>query len=238
MYRAEIQALENDLYHEPFDARMREATAIKLGDLADKVAQEDGAMVMLFSIEMRQLGGYARMGKDANFVRGNWERIRVGVFVDAVWYRWRHSPQRPQVASHIGLGGNNDLRREYLRILVKLDEMVVRGKRDVERMGEPEERTTTYARGDYQDLVEDWDDWADDWHRKLSWLENDLPDQPEYTEDAAMRFAHQNLANAIRELDTVPRGTGSWKTPFRNQWESRFSRAEAQLDKARFQIDK
>jgi hypothetical protein len=116
--------------------------------------------------------------------------------------------------------------------------MVVRGKRDAERMGEPEEITTTYAAGDYQYLVEDWEDWAENWRYKLDSLKDDLPHQPEYTESASLRMAHQDLEKAIQELYTVPMGTGSWKTPFRNQWEQRFRRAEDQLAKARFQIEK
>jgi hypothetical protein len=237
-YRAEIQALENDLYYEPFDAGARDATALKLGDLADKVASHDGAVPMLCAVEMRQLAALAKMGKNARFVRTNWERIRCNAFDDAVWYRWRNAPQRPQAASVIDMGGNDALKREYARVLEKLDAMVVRGRRDVERLGEPRQTTTDYFKGDYRKLVEEWEEWAEDWNARLSSIEGDIPDQPDYKENAALRFAHQALSNAIGELYTVPLGRGAWKTPFRNQWENRFRRAQEQLDKARYQLEK
>lgn len=237
LYRAEIQALENDLFREPFDAGARSATAIKLDDLADKVAQTDGALPMLFAVEMRQLAAHAKAGRNADFVRGNWERIRAGTFDDAAWYRWRRAPERPQVASHVNIGSDPALKSEYANALEKLDELVRRGKRDVERLGEPEELTTTYHKGDYQDLVEDWEVWADRWNRKLERIEDDLPDKPEMMTDPGMRQAHDALVGAIRVLDSVPRGSGAWKTPFRHQWENNFRRAEKELDKARYQLE-
>jgi hypothetical protein len=237
MYRPEIHALENDLYREPFDASARDATAIKLDDLADKVAQADGVIPTMSAVELRQLAGYTRMGKKANWVRGNWERIRTTVFADAAWYRWRHSPERLQVAAKVTAPRNDELRREYARILEKLEDLTARGKRDVERLGEPEEITTTYARGNYQYLVEDWADWADNWRYKLESIKDDMPDKPEASEDIAARLAHQNLERAIAELHTVPMGRGAWKTPFRNQWEPRFRRADKQLNEARRQIE-
>lgn len=237
-YRIEIQALENDMYEPVFNTNVRNAVAIKLDDLAEKVAQEDGALIMLFCVEMRQLAQSTQFGRDAAYIRENWERIRCGLFEDAVWYRWRHAPQRPQVASHIDLQGDDELKREYARMLGKLDDLVERGKRKVERLGEPEERTTEYYEGDYQYLIEAWEDWAEDWRGKLSTIEGDLPEQPSYQEDAALRFAHGNLTKAIAYLRAVPVGRGMWKTPSRNHWEKYFRLTEQQLDKARFQIEK
>jgi hypothetical protein len=237
-YRPEIQALENDMYEPSFDANVRNAVAIKLDDLAEKVAQEDGAVTALYSIEMRQLALATQLGRDDAYIRENWERIRCGLFQDAVWYRWRNSPKRPQVASQIEMHGDDELEREYARMLGKLEDLVDRGKRDVERLGEPEERTTDYYNGDYQYLVEAWEDWAENWRGKLASIERDLPEQPTYQEDAALRFAHGNLSKAISYLYAVPVGRGQWETPFRNHWEKYFRLADEQIDKARFQIEK
>lgn len=237
-YRAEIQALENDVYNPAYDANAGSAVAIKLDDLAGKVAKEDGALTMLYCVEMRQLAQAAQLGRDARYVRENWERIRCGLFEDAVWYRWRNSPTRPQVASQVQPPGDSQIKRDYEYVLRKLDELVERGKRDVERMGEPEEITTTYYNGDYRYLVEEWEDWAEDWRGKLDRLEDDLPDQPSYQENAALRIAHANLTESMQWLNAVPVGRGQWKTPFRNDWEKCFRHAEEELNKARFQIEK
>ena len=238
VYRAEIQALENDVYQPAFDANVRSTVAIKLDDLAGKVAQEDGALTMLFCVEMRQLAQAVQLGRDAGYIRENWERIRCGLFEDAVWYRWRNSPTRPQAASHAQLPGDGQMKRDYEYVLRKLDELVERGKRDVERMGEPEEISTSYYRGDYKYLVEEWEDWADDWRAKLDRLEDDLPDQPSYQESAALRMAHGNLEKSMQWLNAVPVGRGQWSTPFRSHWEKCFRHAEDELDRARFQIEK
>lgn len=237
-YRAEIQSLENSVYQAELDENARDAIAIKLSDLADKIALEDGAIVMIYSIEMRELGAFAKVGREENFIRENWERIRVGVFDDAVWYRWRNAPHRPKSASRPKFDSDRLVHRDFDRVLRKLNDMVAHGRRDAERMGEPASLTRDYFDNDYQDLVAVWDDWAEDWERKLAWLEDDLPDAPTYQESAALKFAARDLENAIRELRAVPTGRGQWKTPFRAQWDNSFTRAETHLANARRQIDK
>jgi hypothetical protein len=237
-YRAEIQSLENSIYQAELDDNARDAISIKLSDLAGKIALEDGALVMIYSIEMRELGAFAKVGREENFVRENWERIRVGVFEDAVWYRWRNAPNRPKSASRTRFDSDHNIHRDFDRVLRKLDDMVAHGRKDAERMGEPESLTRDYFDNDYPDLVAVWNDWADDWEHKLAWLEDDLPDRPTNQESAALYFAHRDLENAIRELRAVPTGRGQWKTPFRSQWDNRFTRAEQHLANAHHQIDK
>ncbi len=237
-YRAEIQSLENSIYQAELDDNARDAIAIKLSDLAGKIALEDGALVMIYSIEMRELGAFAKVGRDENLIREHWERIRVGVFEDAVWYRRRNAPLRPKSASRPRFDSDHSIHRDFDRVLRKLDDMVAHGRRDAERMGEPESLTREYFDNDYPDLVAVWNDWADDWEHKLAWLEDDLPAKPSNQESAALYFAHRDLENAIRELRAVPRGRGQWKTPFRSQWDYSFSRAEQHLANAHHQIDK
>jgi hypothetical protein len=237
-YRAEIQSLENSIYQAELDENARDAIAVRLSDLADKIALEDGAIVMIYSIEMRELGAFAKIGRDEHFVRENWERIRGGLFDDATWYRWRNAPHRPKSASRPKFDSDRAIHRDFDRVLRKLDDMVASGRREAERMGEPESLTREYFDNDYPNLVAVWDDWAGDWARKLAWLEDDLPDAPSYQESPALKFAARDLENAIRELRAVPTGRGQWKTPFRAQWDNSFTRAERHLSSARFQIEK
>jgi hypothetical protein len=46
-------------------------------------------------------------------------------------------------------------------------------------------------------------------------------------------MAYQNLEQALRQLQFVPRGAGMWPTPFEHQWTQRFDAADRHLDAVR-----
>jgi hypothetical protein len=238
-HRAAIEAIEALLYRRA-PAAPGDASAVEtaLARLADGLLAGEGLAGRQAAMEVLAFAGRVGARADVGYahpslvgLRREWEPLRARVFRSAPWLRAAAPDldlvQEPPAAA------SDPRSDEALRAAAAgLERLLARGRREVERLGEPVRDPGAPAHtGGGQ--IRAWREWSARWRDELAgamapaW---ELSPRPE----AGLR------AEALRALDEahelllrVPEGSGAWPTPSRADWEARFRAASESLARAR-----
>jgi hypothetical protein len=236
LYRSDLEDVEAVLFkEEPADygdgdrvsAALYRAAGRAMAADCDPASQARARVLVAFAGEAGAMedAGYAM--PDLGSLRARWHEVRGEVFDEAEWFREADAGlaarQRP-VPPRADAGAVRDVER----VIERLTDLVRRGRRDVEELGEPIYALELIGReGEAQ--IAGWRAWSRRWDEQLTGLARQLPPAPGLDDDGNYLVAYQNVAQALGALRHVPLGAGAWPTPFRYQWEERFELAERQL---------
>lgn len=244
-HRAGIERVEAILFRRsPADYGDAGAVESALARLADGVLRTDGFRGRQAGVDLLGLAGRIGARADSGYslpslvrFRREWQIVRNNVFRTADWMRTATPdldgiqeppapPADPRSAEVL-----DEARRELARLLR-------RGRRDVERLGEPHydpERTGPAVRR-FSPQIRVWFDWSERWRGELFRAMRpvrELSPAPHPAREPLLADAMRSLREAESSLRDVPNGAGMWPTPFRGAWEARFETARIALEQAR-----
>lgn len=247
-YRAPIVDIEALLFGGP---RLTMEDRIRLADALDELRRNLDARggTNLAKFSAHELGTLASMsrglgdlhGEDLDRVRQNWMRIRSNTFDDASWFRFSESdPAAEREAPSLALGAADQATlTKLLGVLDEVENTVVRGERDCERLGEPGPDAYSWDAERGRAFATTWSDWGASWARELESLRGRLPAEPPAESPATLRFVHSAATRALDELAGIPQDhSDPWRTPLRVNWTRRFENARKQVRDARFWSDR
>ena len=236
LYRSDLEDVEAVLFKdEPADygdgdrvsAALYRAAGRAMAAGCDPASQAKARVLVAFAGEAGAMedAGYAM--PDLGSLRARWREVRGEVFDRAEWFREadaglaaRQRPAPPRADA--------DAVRDVEQVIERLRDLMRRGRRDVEQLGEPVYALELIGReGEAQ--IARWQAWSRRWDEQLTELARKLPPAPGLDDDGNYLVAYQNVAQALGALRRVPLGAGAWPTPFRYQWEECFELAERQL---------
>ena len=239
-YQAEIEAVESRIYKAaPAELADFDGIGTALLELGSSLAENvHNPQDRQYARQVLALAAHGEISGDAGYalpdmkaIRELWEAARDETFQPVDWFQEAtaelvsaQTPAKPEV----------DWRRAFAveSSLDRLEELIRRGERDVERLGEPQyplERPGLAGEAH----VRRWNKWARAWDESINDAMYGLPPQPSPSDNPNFFHAIQSLGQAAGELRLVPYGAGSWPTPFRYQWEQRFGSARAAIAEAR-----
>lgn len=244
-HRAAIDRIEAVLYRRsPIgygDAGTVEGEAIRLaGDLlgTDRMrGQRAGSELRRFAA---RVGGAADVGyvlPRLPDLRRDWEAVRASVFAPADWMRTASADlDRIQDPPPPSADPRTDaVLAEAAR---ELERLLVRGQRDVERLGEPRYDPEVPSRT-LSPQIRAWYDWGECWRTELIEVMapvHGLQPPPDPDREPLRAATVRSLVEAAEMLRRIPDGAGMWPTPFRGSWETRFRAANDALAEARHRL--
>lgn len=239
-HREAIRAVESVLYRStPPELGDGDRIAGALTRLASELAPADAPyLARRRALRLYDLIGLASGMGDAGYalpdlglLRAEWEKQRDALFAPAPWFGQSGAPLVAAQTRQPAPVDPQEVTR--LRHTVRrLERLADAGEAEVRALGEPDYALEAPgAAGRAQ--IERWNAWARSWDARVDDALRELPPAPRADAELALVLAHQNTSRAVNELRLVPQGAGDWPTPFRYQWESRFSAARELLAEPR-----
>lgn len=238
-YRAQIQAVESILYKEsPPELFDCDRVARAMMDLHEMIVDTETNRVavheanrILFLSSRADIGDVGYAIPDLGPIRKEWEEVRSVVFAPADWFRTGGVEIAHAQTPPLPKADRRDV-SALTRVIERLEAVIEDGRKDVEDLGEPVYSAERLgAEGRRQ--IAAWRQWASEWDEELDGIASRLPGQPAWSGEQNYVLAYQDVGGALHQLRLVPVGVGIWETPFRYQWDMRFSSAESCLGRAR-----
>jgi len=164
-------------------------------------------------------------------LRGEWETLRARIFRPAPWLRTA-APDLDRIQEPPAAAADPRSDEALRAAAGELERLLARGRREVERLGEPVYDIDTPGRAD-GGQIRAWHDWGARWREQLASAMAPVWDLSPQPEDPLRAEALRALEDAHELLRRVPDGAGAWPTPFRPAWEARFRAASDALARAR-----
>ena len=238
-YRNEIEIVEKVLYkRSPLGFGDTEAVANGLIRLHESIAEREmnpiarsRAAGLLYISSRADIGEIGYEASDLGPVRTEWESLRAELFRAADWFAKSDAglASAQRVAT---LRVDRQDTQALERVVEQLARLIDEGRQDCDDMGEPEYDAEMPGASGRRHIAS-WEEWSRGWIERVDDAAVRLPSQPPWTGERSYTIAYQEVSSAIRELRLVPNGTGIWATPFRSQWERRFTTASYHLNEAR-----
>lgn len=237
-YRDQILAVEALLYKKsPPEPGDYERVAEAVLQLHKKISEADisGPALkrvnrLLYLAARADLGGTGYTLPDLKPFREDWEKVRGEVFIPADWF-FSGGPEIGGAQTHLVPKADAQDVFALTRVIERLQDLIEEGRADAEELGEPEYDAEHVGFKGLRQIAE-WHRWSTEWEGQISDIVGRLPEAAAWDGEPNYLLAYQDVERAIQELRFVPQGAGIWSTPFRYQWEARFSAAESSIQNA------
>jgi hypothetical protein len=174
-------------------------------------------------------GGYAL--PDLRPIRNDWERIRADVFAPADWFQSGGADVDAAQRRPVPTVTDQQV-YELTRVIERLEELIADGRDDCDDLGEPQYNLEAPGLAGRAQIAR-WNIWAREWSDDIDHVAGFLPRPPPWDGEQNFAMAYQEIDRAVGDLRLVPHGAGAWPTPFRYNWEQRFTSATHFLNDAR-----
>ncbi len=236
-------------------AAITDVGSVVVGVVHDPQLRKSAESIIWLGQRVAAAGDVGYALPDLVEIRHDWEALRNEVFQPVAWFRGnlRVAAAGGEPAGEVTTGvvsGQTPSqaldgaqtpaapapitrfeRRQYQRMVEALARLSERGRRKCSALGEPDYDISVPTPRSEKHVAR-WFAWSREWESDLFDAWKEAPHAPGLEEQQDLQLAYQDLEQALRQLQLIPRGAGMWPTPFEHQWNRRFDLAESCLASA------